>query len=82
MSGQLDAGWQVILQGLYYLMGLRVFASLLSIIKEAPVQGSAHGKPRANSGFHLFSGVKCYWNAASLVCLSISLGRSEAVQAE
>lgn len=46
MSGQLDAGWEVILQGLYYLLGLRVFASLLSIIKEAPVWG----RPMANLG--------------------------------
>ena len=54
MGGQLDEGWEVILQGLYYLGGLTVFESLLSVIKEAPVQGSACCGPRAYSGLHLF----------------------------
>lgn len=37
MGGQLDAGWGIALQGLYYLLGLTVFESLLSSIKEALV---------------------------------------------
>lgn len=35
--------------------GLTVFESLLSLIKEAPVQGLAFCIPRANSGLHLLS---------------------------
>ena len=37
VGGQLDADWGVALQGLYYLLGLTVFESLLSSIKEALV---------------------------------------------
>lgn len=37
MGCQLDADWGIALQGLYYLLGLTVFESLLSSIKEALV---------------------------------------------
>ena len=54
MGGQLDADWEVILQGLYYLLVLTAFESLFSRIKEALVQGSASCRPQAHSGLHLF----------------------------